>query len=498
MAAGSMAALLALVIGLIVWIRAADVAPAVPTRPTLIAVLPFRDLSPTPSTYLAEGLTDQLNSTLGQIQALRLTAPSSVARFSGRETASDEIVRQLRVDALVDGTITALPSAPDEPLRARVDLRIIQAGAAAPIYAGSFDWMAGDGRSLQAGLANAIAGAVKAAIRPGEAGRLASARQTNPNAEQAYFQGRQQLATYGPEGARRALQMFERAVSLDPQHAAAYAGASRAYVVLGQFGAISQGEARQSAMTAARTALEIDPELADAYVAMADLKFYFDWDWDGAERQYHKGLELNPSLPVARRTYAEVLAMRRRFPEALTQARLAVELDPASGAASLTNAIVLMYARRYQEAEAIVQDTLREHPDSAGAYVINSRLAELRGDMAEAIDTLARGAQLSSGGGVPVRVTALQLQARAGNHEEARAGLASLEAEAAKGAITLTHRDRAFVKLWLGDVDGACDEYQRAFDDRESGLMWIAVDPRVDALRQDPRFQSILKRMRLN
>ncbi len=146
------------------------------------------------------------------------------------------------MDALVQTSVTSEQTSPDALLRARVDTRVVKAGVAGPVWTGSVEWVAGDTHALEAGLSREIARAVNAIVTSDERNRLDAPRQTNPNAEEAYLRGRAELMTYGPDAARRALQAFERAVSFDPRHAGAHAGASRAYVVLGQFGAISVAE----------------------------------------------------------------------------------------------------------------------------------------------------------------------------------------------------------------------------------------------------------------
>jgi serine/threonine-protein kinase len=493
----SLAAMLAVVVGLIAWVKF-SARPAAPTTGiTRVAVLPLKDLSASAVPYLAEGLSDQLISTLGQIQSLQVIAPASVARFKDSTLPEGQIVQQLAVDALVQGTIKAQPAAGDQPARARVDIRVVRAGAQAPLWAGGFDWIAGDSAALEAGLSRAIARAVRAVVTPTEEARFSAPQQTNPQAEEAFFRGRSELTTFGPEAARRALQAFERALGFDPRHAGAHAGLSRAYVVLGQFGAISQGEARQLARAAAEKALELNSELADAHRAMAEVKMFYDWDWRGAEREYLITLDLNPSFARARMTYAELLTMQKRFADAFKQADTARELDPETAEIRLSTVVLMLYARRYDDARALVEETMRQQ-ETAGGFLMRGRVAEAQGRYEEAFEAVSRAVELSAGGGVATQVTLLQLEARTGRAKEARARLAELERQAAARTIRLTHRDRAYVRLAFGEEDAACAEFEQSLDERESSLQWIAVDPRVDRLRGSPRFQAVLAKMGLS
>jgi TolB-like protein/tetratricopeptide (TPR) repeat protein len=495
--AGAIAAMLVVVAGLLAW-RLIATPPAAPAGFTRIAVLPMKDLSATPTPYLADALTDQLIATLGQVQSLRVTAAGSVARSKNSPSGVEEIARQLGVDALVETSVTSEQAGPAAPLRARVDTRVVKAGSAAPLWTGSIEWMAGDNHALQAGLTRAIAKAVNAVVTPGEAGRLDSPRQTNPNAEEAYLRGRAELTGYGSEAARRAVEAFQRALSFDAQHGGAYAGLSRAYVTLGQFGVISEAEARQSALAAARAAAGQGDEFAEAHRALADLSFFFDWDWVTAEREYVKTLALNPSFSRARMTYAELLAVLRRFPEAFKQAEIAQTLDPQSAEVNSSSAMILLYAGRSREAKALVDTALLDQPGSGSLLVVRARVAEAEGKYGEAIEFVDRAAALWGGGGVPLQVGRLQCLARAGQTAEARLGLATLEEQAETRKIRLSHRDRAYIKLALGDETGAYDEFEKSFAERESTLRWISVDPRLDQLRSNPRFQAILKRMGLS
>ena len=248
----------------------------------------------------------------------------------------------------------------------------------------------------------------------------------------------------------------------------------------------------------ARTALELDADLAEAHRALADLSFYYDWDWAAAEREYVKTLELNPSFSPARTLYAELLAMLRRFPESLKQSEVARSLDPQSTQVIVSNTVVLLYARKFSDAERVLQEALLQQSESAGVYLMRGRVAEAQGHYEEALGFVEHAVKLPGGDSVPMQVTLLQLQARSGRRDEAIAGLAALERQAASEKLRLTHRDRAYVMLALGDQARACDEFERSFEERDSGLMWLSVDPRVDALRSNPRFQAVLKRMRLS
>ncbi len=494
---GSIAAMLLLVVGLLAWTRTARPPAVAAGGITRIAVLPLTSNSASAAPYLADALTEQLIDTLGGLTSMRVTAGASSAKFRGSQASIDEIARQLGVDIVVTGTVTPESTGPNEPVRARVETQVLRAGVATPLWSGPTEWVAGDTAGLRAGLARVIAGAVSAAVTSREAGRLSRRTQVNPNAEEAYFRGRSELNGYGPDGARRALDLFAQAIRYDASFAAAHAWKSRAYVVLGQFGLISEGESRQSALTEAREALRLDAESADAHRAMADLMFFYDWDWAGAEREYLKALELNPSLSRARLTYAELLAVVHRFPDALTQSELARSLDSQSPEVISSQAIVQLYADRFDEARATIDTLLAAQPGSVGALVVRARVDAAQQRYPEALEAVNRALTLS-GGGVAVEITRIQLLARNGQADEARAALAALDTRAARRArcVSATVIARMFASRSAMPT-APVDELEQSYADRESALRWVGVDPRVDALHDNPRFTAILARMHL-
>jgi tetratricopeptide (TPR) repeat protein/tRNA A-37 threonylcarbamoyl transferase component Bud32 len=489
------AALVALITGLVWWTRA----PAAPgsTAVRTLALLSMSDGTTTPVDFAA-GFTDQLISTLGQISSLRVTSGSSVLPLKGQEIPRPEIAKMLDVDALVETTLVTNGTELGHPGVIRVDARLYVAGFVNPTWSGTFERQRGDAFTLQAEMARAIADALNAPVTTSEAARLRQGRQTNPAAEEAYLQGRIQLAQYGPEPARRALDAFKRALLIDPDHAPAHAGAARAYVRLGSFGASSQPEARASALAETTRALELNPALADAHAVQADLKFFYDWDWPGAEREYQRSLELNPSLTYARTYYGQYLAARKRFDEAVEQTAIAQQLDPQSGEALRMHGLILYYKRDYVAAEAVLRRSAEREPDAPSGHLLLGRIAEARGRFQESLELTERASELSGAGGVPLRVAVIRLQALTGRKDEARAALADLEAQAAARTLRVGLRDRAYVMLALGETDAALDAFEEALQERDQSLMWLGVDPRLDAIKDNPRFVAILRQIGLS
>ncbi len=260
-----------------------------------LAVLPLTDRSGgSAPPYLAEALTDELITTLGQIRSLRVTSNRSVARFKDSRGPVGDIARSLGVDAVLEGSISRDENATVDRGVA-VSARLLAADSGREIWARTFHTRSGDTAALAADLASVMSREIRVAVTTDEARRLLHRRQTNPAAEEAYFRGRSHLKQFGVASSRLAAAEFERAVQLDPAHAPAHAGIARAYIALGFAGGLAQPEARQRALGPAARALALDPALAEPHEVMGDLRFFYDWDWESAEVEYRRALDANPS-----------------------------------------------------------------------------------------------------------------------------------------------------------------------------------------------------------
>ena len=484
--------LLIVVVGLIVWSRTvASNRGTVPSGIRAIGVLPMRDLtSSAVPAHFADGLTDELISTLGQIHALTVKTAFSPEKVSDKSPR--EIARALDVDALLETTLSTTAGSAGETPRVKVRARLLAAGTQRVVWSQEFDRQRGDSRGLSNAIAVAITRAVSAGVTPAESARLTSVRQTNQAAEEAYLLGRTHLDQYGAGSADLALKAFGRALQLDSGHAGAHAGAARAYVMAGLNGTISHAQARASALAEVRSALDLDPDLAEAHATLAHINFVYDWDWQGAEREFKRSLELNPNSPYARTFYAEFLAAHRRFDESSLQAETAKRLDPESGAAARRYVLVLYYKHDFPAAERARQEATAIEPNNAGGPLLEGRIAEARGDFSTALGATGRALQLSGGGGVPLRVQEIRQEALAGRREEALAGLQALQRQAATREIRLSARDLAYIQLALGDKEQALELFGQAVSDRDPTVVWLGVDPRVDGLQHDERFRQLL------
>jgi eukaryotic-like serine/threonine-protein kinase len=465
---------------------------------TQIAVLPLADLSSgTAPPYLADALTDQLIATLGQVRALRVTSRTSVLQFKGGTIPVRDIARTLRVGSVLEGSIKVGEPNASGARSVSVNARLIAAGTDTQLWAQTFERQLGDALAIEADIARAVSRAINVALSPGEAARFDQGQTTNQAAAEAYFQGRYHNAQFGTDNFRRAITAFERAIQLDPKYALPHAGMAWAYMGLGTSGKTSQAEARAAALTAASRALELDNALPEAHSAMADIKFLYDWDWQGAELAYRRAIELNPSFSLARTQHARLLSARGVVKEAVEEARRAEQLDPLSAEVAQTVGLMLYYARDYDGASRQLAHALDLDPNLARAHIALSRVYEARRDWKPAIASAERALALTGGNDLIVQSHLARLRTLAGNPADGRRKLQELEALNRTGKAHLAPQYLAYLHSALGARERAFALLERAVAERDPNILWLNVDPRLDTYRDAPRFQELVRRVGL-
>jgi tetratricopeptide (TPR) repeat protein len=405
-----------------------------------------------------------------------------------------EIANRLGVDAVLEGVLSVLDGSAGRPGRLRLDATL-RTGTGATLWSGFAVRNRGESAALLSDIASNVARAVRVPVTAEEKARLRQVRRTNPAAEEAYLQGRVQLSGFGPEPAQRALAAFQRASTLDPNYGEAHAGAALAYLKLGAFSVLSHPDARLSARAEIRKAFESGEDIAEAHAAEADVKFLYDWDWEGAERDYRRSLDLNPSLVQARNNFAQVLATRGRFDESLRIAEETLRMDPESIDALISQGLLLYYKRDFTTAQAVSDRAVAQEPGNPAAHFLLSRVAEAQGRYADALAAADQALQLSGTPGVNLRVATIRLQALSGRKDEALVAANALVKAGQQGTLRVRPRDRAYLYLGLGQAQAALDAFAEAFDERDPTLVWLPVEPRVDVLRTDPRFQALLRQL---
>lgn len=445
---------------------------------TGIAVLPFRLLSAGAGhEYLGVGIADALVAALTTIPSLAVRPLSSIA---GTAASRDPFAagRAAGAALVVDGTLQTAGE------RIRVSVRLLDVASEAVAWAGTFDETLGAVFTLQDTVAARVAAAVG-----GEPAAIPSKRSTgNAAAYQLYLKGRYNWNKVTPEALWKAIEFFRAAIEADPGYALAYVGLSDAYTSLDWYGVLATRDSNPLALAAARKALEIDDTLAEAHASMAMAKQYA-WEWEDAEREYQRAIALNPAYAPAWQWYGVFLAFMAQFDEALIRMRRAQELDPVSLSIGAQTGLVLMLARRYDDAESQLRQLLEVDAESIEGRFMFAINSELLGKTAEAIE-IYRGLPPDNPDFAAMLAHAC---ASAGRIEEAWAIVRGLETRGTERHVALFWLAVAFVAL--GEHDQALLCLERACDDPDDSLLAVAVFAMLDPIRNEPRFQEVLRRM---
>jgi TolB-like protein len=454
-----------------------------------IAVLPIENLTGDPGQeYFADGVTDELIGQLAQIGALRVISRTSVMKYKGEKKPLPVIARELKVGAVVEGTLHRVGN------NVRIRVELIEAlPEERNLWAQTYDRSIADVLVMYGEMARAIAGRMQVKLAPQEETRLASAHQVNPEAYEAYLKGQFHLYKLTRPDLESALQYFEFALDKDPNYAQVYAGIAMVWAGRQQQGFVSAGEATPRAKAAAAKALELDSTLAEVHYTLANIRSWIDWDWEGGEAEFRRAIELNPNYPDPRAYYSHLLYMMKRPEEAMAQIKRALELDPLNALFQAIYSMDLMYARRYDDAIALLRDTLRTSPNDLVALSTLRSAFHMKGMHKEALEVWKASC------------------AARGDREAEEALARGFAEDGYRGALrrvaeTLVARSRTtYVTSWqigtlytrAGQKDEALEWLEKAYEAHDQNMPYIAVDPIFDILRDDPRFQDLLRRMRL-
>ena len=348
---------------------------------TALAVLPLDNLSGDPAQeYFADGMTEALIGNLARIRALRVVSRTSVMRFKGATRSLPEIARALNVDAIVEGSVQRTGD------RVRISVQLVHAATDTHLWAREYERDLTDILKLQGEVARAVAEEIQVQITAEERARLASAGSVDPAAYQEYLLGQHYLWRLNEEDLTRAIEHFERATRLDGRYAAAYAGLSHAWWWRGVWGAKTPKQVKSPSRAAALRALELDPQLAEAHVSTGRIKFSYDWDWSGAEKDFGRALELDPNSLDAHFFEGMLFMALGRFPESIAHIERAEQLDPLSPTVQSAFGRILYRARRFDEAILHLNQAIELEPETAGNY---ARLADVYEEMGRYDEALA-------------------------------------------------------------------------------------------------------------
>jgi serine/threonine-protein kinase len=455
--------------------------------PVSVAVLPFLNLSPDPENeYFADGMTEDVIAQLSKIRALKVISRTSVMPFKKRAQSLQEISTKLGAATLLEGSVRRSGD------RVRIVAQLIDAERDHHLWSETYDRQLTDVFSIQSEVALQIAAALKAELSPDEQDRIRKEPTSDLQAYQLYLQGRHYYIRYTPEGIRKAIAYFEQAIERDPRYALAYAGMAVAYTELAEAGEMRPEEAYARAKQAVARALTLDGSLGDAHAVLANVMFLHDFDWAGAEREFKRALELNPSGADAYDHYGRLLSALERHDEAIGMIKRAQELDPL--AHPLDIATVLLRAGRYDEAMRAVSPAIELDPHYARGRATLGWAYLNKGMNDEGLAELEKAVALSPGDSIWLGQLG-QAYAVVGKVDKARAVLRQLEELSRRAYVSPYHM--AYVYAGLNERETAMDWLERAYEERAGAVYGIKGSFLFKNLRSHPRFVALLKKMNL-
>jgi serine/threonine protein kinase len=463
--------------------RSRSLDPGAPASIHSLAVLPLQNLSGDRSQdYFAEGMTDELITNLGQLGALRVTSRTSVMQYENTRKTVPEIARELGVDAVVEGSVLQSQG------MVRISADLVDARLDRHLWAQSYERDLRNVLSLQDEVARAIADQIRVEVTPQESARLARERPVDPEAYQNYLRGEHYLyAATSEKDIRTAIDYFQATLVRDPSSASAHAGLANAEEALADFYR-APGEVMPVAEAEAAKALSLDESLAEAHAALGWAKFIYDWDWAAAEREFKRAIELNPGLALAHDYYANYLLSFGRFDDSFAESSRATELDPLSVEANIDRGLYFFMARHYDQAIEQERRTLRFQPDCPQCDVT---LAMAYGEKGEKAQALAEAHKADRASDSPlVRAEAGRVFAISGDRPDAER-LARELVELTKKKFICPY-EIATTYLGLGQVDEAFQWLEKGYEQRSVCMIFLKVDPRLDSLRNDPRFAALM------
>ena len=455
-----------------------------PEQVRALAVLPLENLSRDPEQeYYAEGLTEALITTLAKIGELRVVSRTSAMLYKGVRKPLREIARELEVDAIVEGTVLRAGR------RVRVTAQLIDAPKEMHLWAESYERDLRDVLALQAEVAQAIAREIRVKLTPVDQARFAEVRAVDPDAYEAYLRGRYHWNRRPSEFAK-AIQCFQEAIAKDSTYVAAYAGLADCLSGLNVWGIVPASEGSVKAKALAQKALEMDHSSAEAHVSLAFATMYH-YDFLTAEREFERAIELNPRYTLAHQLFGWYLCTMDRYEEAYAEFQRAIRLDPLSSVIHAMLGNVLIYARRYDQALKQCAKALELDPTSGPAHLGLGWAYRCKSLYEPAIAPLRRACEFYPGS-TPIGVLG-EVYAAAGYRGEAQKILEQLQELSKQRYVTPYVVAR--IHVTLGEKDEALQWLEVAYQQRAEWMVLLKVDPCLDGLRPDPRFQDLIRRM---
>lgn len=454
-----------------------------------IAVLPLVNLSGDPEQeYFADGMTDELITSIAKVTPLRVISRTSVMRYKGTRKPLAEIAEELGVERIIEGSVLRSGN------RVRITAQLIDARTDKHLWAEAYDGDLRDIFTLQSDVADAVSKQVTTTLaRPAH---TRAGRAVNPEAHEAYLRGRYFLNKRVENNLRKSEAYFQDAIDKDPNDALGYAGLADVYQVMGSWegGTLPPKEAFPKARAAATKALEIDDTLAEVHASLGYAKLYYEWDWTGAETELKRAIELNSNSETAHHWYSHYLLTMGRTEESLAESRRAIQLTPLDPLLNVHLAWHYCFARQYDAAIQQSRRALDMDLPMYAAPLFGGWALEQQGKFREAIALFQTAISLSER---ITHATAALGHAYGASGDPVRAHQVLSEVKGLSQHRYVPAYDIAMVYLGLGDKEQAYQWLEKGFEERSSWMTYLNLDPRLDKLRHEPRFRELVHRVGL-
>ena len=453
-----------------------------------VAVLPFVNSGADPNLeYLADGVTEGIISGLSRVPQLQVMARSTVFSYKGHEVNVRKIGTELNVDAVLLGKIAQR----GDTLMIQADLVSVADGS--ELWGDQYNRKVSDLITVQQDISKEIFDNLRPRLSGKPVGELAGHETDNPEAYRLYLQGLFYWNKWTEEGFRKAIVYFDQAVEKDPNYALAYAGLANTYNFLGESGYDAPNKVWQNAKAAAQQAVKLDDQLPEAHIALALVRADYDWNWAGAENEFKKAIELNANSATAHHWYADFLTRMGRFEQARLELKKAQELDPLSLLINTSVGRQLYFARQYDAAIQQLQKTLEMDPKFVPAqHALEAAYAQ-NGMYKEAVSERQQVLTLS---GNPDLAAAIgEDYSSSGYPGVLRSWLEGLKEVSKRGYVSSYNMAEIYARL--EQKPEALSYLERAFNERDSNLTSMKIEPAFDGIRSDSRFQQLLQRMGL-
>jgi len=453
-----------------------------------IAVMPFVNESGNADVeYLSDGMTETLISSLSQLPNLSVKARSTVFRYKGKTPEARTIGKELNVQAILNGRVVQRGD------QLTLSLELDDAITENVIWSQQYNRKQTDLVTLQSEIAHDVSNKLKTKLSGADAAKVEKTYTTNAEAYQLYLKGKFFWNKRTGESLQQAAELYRQAAEKDPNYALAYSGLAETFVLFSSYDVAPANDSMPQAKAAALRALEIDDSLAEAHTALAFYLSNYEWDRDGAEKEYRRAIELKPNYATAHHWLGADLSNVKRFDDGLVELRRAEELDPLSPIIGTNLGDTLVYARRYDEAIAQYRRTLVRDPEFGYAHQALGWAYGSKGMYPEAIAETRTAIELRNGSSAKGYL-GLWL-AKSGKRDEAVKLLSELKQKATLGYVQ--SYTFAVIYIGLGDKEEALNWLEKQMSDRSETANGYAVFPELDDLRSEPRFKEMLKRMNL-